>query len=97
MQRLFEVESGIKIDEYEAKDGQQSRLTLYRYVDGFEQAKAFIDAVNQFLWKTVYKEVEGGFDVCGVEELVDGQWSEYYDDEDRDFRQWEDELEDEET
>ena len=95
LQRRFEVESGIKIDEYEAKEGQQSRLTLHRKVDGFEEAKTFIGAVNRFLWKTVYKKVEGGFDACGVEEDTPDGWEEYYDGEDRDFKEWEENLKEE--
>ena len=79
-------EHSIVFDEYTARDGSQSSLTLYKNVEDFKQAKEWFDTITDVLWKTLWKQVDG-FSATGVEE----NGAEYYDEEGRDFKQWEEE------
>ena len=86
-------ENGVEFDEYEAKDGSWSVLTLYRIVDDFPHAKTWIDGVTKVLWDTLWKMVEGGHTVVGC---VGEDGEEYFDDDGLDFSGWESEYGDEE-
>lgn len=81
-------EHSVDFDDYTARDGSHSSLTLYLNVENFKQAKQWFDMVTDVLWKTIWKQVDGGFTSVGVEENNE----EYYDEEGRDFKEWEEEL-----
>ena len=82
-------ENNINFDNYEAKDGSHSVLTIYKKVDDFKQAKSFIDNITNFLWATIWKTVEGGHTCIGC---VDDNGDEFFNDEGMDYSEWESEL-----
>jgi len=85
-------DNDIQFDEFEAKDTSHSVVTFYKKdIDDFKQAKVWFDGVTKFLWATIWKAVDGGHTCVGC---VDNEGDEFYDDEGRDYSEWEQEQED---
>lgn len=84
---LFEENKNtLNYDGYSAQECVRSNFSVFCEVEDFTQAKAFFDRITAFLWDTIWQDIEGGYSTCGCCNEDD---EEVEDEEGRDYKEWE--------